>query len=280
MLTDFELTGKKALVTGGGRGVGRGIALCLAEAGAEVALVSRSREQLDVVAEEIAGVGSKASVFTADVRKQDEVSAAVSGAIEEMGHIDVVINSAGTALLKPIVYVEGMKFPGWQASVDGHNGSAWDQTMTDEDWDLLQESNVKSVLNMARAVGPHLLERKAGRFVNVISCYYDVAPPYHSAYCVSKASCHMLTRCLATEWAPYGVLVNGIAPGNVETDLNTTALEDPELRQWLDLVPLGRAAVPREIGLLAVYLASDACSFTTGETVVIDGGELSRSNGL
>lgn len=280
MLPEYDLTGKTALVTGGGRGVGCGIALCLAEAGADVALVARTRTQLDEVAAEIRELGRRAFVAEADVREQASVQSAVDRSIAEFGDVDIVVNSAGTAMLKPIVYVDGMQFPGWQASVDGHNGSNWQESMTDHDWDLILDSNLRSVLNMARAIGPHMLARRSGRFVNVISCYYDVAPPYHSAYCVSKAGLHMLTRCLSTEWAPYGVLVNGIAPGNVTTDLNTTALEDPELTPWLDLIPLRRPASPREIGLLAVYLSSDACSFVTGETVVIDGGELSRANGL
>ena len=280
MLPEFDLSGKNALVTGGGRGIGRAIALCLAEAGADVAVVARKREQIAEVAGELETLGRRAFAITADVTKQADVTSAVSAAVDQLGHVDIVVNAAGTGLLRPIVYVEGMKYPGWQATLDGHNNSAWDQTMRDEDWDLILDTNLRSVLNMARAVGPHMLSRRSGRVINVVSCYYDVAPPYHSAYCVSKAGLHMLTRCLSTEWAPYGVIVNGIAPGNVTTELNTTALEDPELLKWLELIPLERPAAPREIGLLAVYLASEASAFMTGETVVIDGGELSRGNGL
>lgn len=280
MLPEFDLSGRTALVTGGGRGIGRAIALCLAEAGADVAVVARGAGQLNEVATELQSLGRRGIAVVADVTQQTEVDAAVANTIDQLGAIDIVVNSAGTGLLRPIVYVDGMQYPGWQATLDGHNNSAWNESMRDEDWDLILNTNLRSVLNMARAVGPHLLGRRRGRVINVISCYYDVAPPYHSAYCVSKAALHMLTRCLSTEWAPYGVAVNGIAPGNVTTDLNTTALEDPELLKWLELIPLERPASPREIGLLAVYLASDASAFVTGETVVIDGGELSRGNGL
>jgi NAD(P)-dependent dehydrogenase (short-subunit alcohol dehydrogenase family) len=280
VLPEFGLEGKTALVTGGGRGIGRAIALCLAEAGADVAVVARKPDQIASTAGELEGFGRRALALTGDVRKQDDVTAVVEAAIDGFGKLDIVVNAAGTALMRPIVYHEGMRFAGWQATLDGHNNSAWDQGTRDEDWDLILDTNVRSVLNMARAVGPHMLARGSGRMVNVVSCYYDVAPPYHAAYSTSKAAVRMLTRCISTEWAPFGVVVNGIAPGNVTTDLNTTALQDDEMLEWLELVPLKRPAAPREIGMLAVYLSSDASRYMTGETVVIDGGELSRGNGL
>lgn len=280
MIDSFLLTDKKAIVTGAGRGIGQAIASALAEAGAEVGLVARTPLQLEETQSLITDAGGVAHVIPADVTDRAAVDGAVATALGFMGDLDIVVNSAGTGVLRPLVYVEGMKFPGWQAAVPEANNSAWDESMRDEDWDFVLNANCRSILYVAQAAGPHMLTKRSGRFISVISCYYDVAPPYHGAYSVSKAAAHMLTRCLATEWAPFNVTVNGIAPGNVDTELNEAAMTDPELLPFLDMIPLKRAAQPREIGLLAVYLASGASAFMTGETVVIDGGELSRGLGL
>lgn len=278
MLPEFSLEGKKAFVTGAGRGIGKSIAVAFAEAGAEVTLVARTEEQLKASRDEIRDMGCSAHYQIADVMDRVQIRAAVAGAMEDMGDLDIIMNSAGAAMLKPIVYM-GQKYPGWENAIPEYL-SDWGSNVLDEDIEWMFNANCRSIVYTAREAGPVLLKKGAGTIISVISCYYDVAPPYHMASCVSKAAAHMLTRCLATEFAHFGVTVNAIAPGNVDTELNEFALSNPDYAKYLEPIPLQRAAQPREIAAAATFLASGAASFMTGETMVVDGGELSRGLGL
>lgn len=275
MLSEYSLENKVAIVTGAGRGIGKGIALTLAEAGVDITVAARTREQIEQTAEEIRKLGRRALVVPADVTKKDQVANVVEQTVSHLGRIDILVNNAGIITLKPISFVPGMKLEGWQVA------DSWDTPLTEEEWHQVLDTNLTSAFLFAQAVGPHMLKQRQGKIINISSNSADLAPPYFSAYCASKAGLSMFTRCLATEWAPYNICVNSIGPGSVLTELSAPVLSDPERNKFiLEKIPLGRVGETREIGLLVVYLASDASNWVTGQTFFIDGGQLSRGNGF
>ena len=275
MLKEYNLAGKVAIVTGAGRGIGKGIALTLAEAGADVTVAARTVEQIEGTAEEIRKLGRRALVVPTDVIKKDQVENVVEQTVSEFGKIDILVNNAGIPILKPISFVPGMKLEGWQTA------DSWDTPLTEEEWHLVLNTNLTSAFIFAQAVGPHMLKQKKGKIINTSSNSADLAPPYFSAYCVSKAGLSMFTRCLATEWAPYNICVNAVGPGSVLTELSAPVLNDPERKKViLERIPMARMGETRDIGLLVVYLASEASNWVTGQTFYIDGGQLSRGNGF
>lgn len=275
MLKEYGLENKVAIVTGAGRGIGKAIALALAEAGADIAAAARTVEQIEQTAEEIRKLGRRALAVPADVTKRDQVQNVVEQTGAQFGKIDILVNNAGMGILKPIAFTPGMKLEGW------HVADSWDTPLTEEEWHQVINTNLTSAFLFAQAVGPHMLKQKKGKFINISSNSAELAPPYFSAYCVSKAGLSMFTRCLATEWAPYNICVNAVGPGSVLTELSTPVLDDPERKEFiLKSIPLGRMGETREIALLVVYLASEASNFLTGQTLYIDGGQLSRGNGF
>lgn len=275
MLKEYGLENKVAIVTGAGRGIGKAIALALAEAGADITVAARTVEQIEQTAEEIRKLGRRALVVLADVTKRDQVQNVVEQTGSQFGKIDILVNNAGMGILKPIAFTPGMKLEGW------HVADSWDTPLTEEEWHQVINTNLTSAFLFAQAVGPHMLKQKKGKFINISSNSAELAPPYFSAYCVSKAGLSMFTRCLATEWAPYNICVNAVGPGSVLTELSTPVLDDPERKEFiLKSIPLGRMGETREIALLVVYLASEASNFLTGQTLYIDGGQLSRGNGF
>lgn len=199
----------------------------------------------------------------------------VEETVSQFGKIDILVNNAGVPVLKPISFVPGMKLEGWQAA------DSWDTPLTDEEWHLVLNTNLTSAFLFAQAVGPHMLRQKRGKIINTSSNSAELAPPYFSAYCVSKAGLSMFTRCLATEWAPYNICVNAVGPGSVLTELSAPVLNDPERKKFiLERIPMGRVGETRDIGLMVVYLASEASNWVTGQTFFMDGGQLSRGNGF
>ena len=254
----IDLAGKKALVTGASRGIGRSIALAYAAAGADVALLARNEELLDEVAAEIGALGRQAVVLVADVTEADAVATAVGRAVAVLGHLDVVVNNAGgNSFMSPFV---SMRLGGWQ------------KTMA---------LNLDSTVYVCQAVGAHLVERGSGSVINVASVAGLGAMPFMSHYGAAKAAVLSLTRSLAVEWAHAGVRVNALVPGWVATDLTAFArakdadsarVNDEVGQALIARVPMQRWATPQEMSGPAVFLASDASSFMTGQALVIDGG--------
>jgi NAD(P)-dependent dehydrogenase (short-subunit alcohol dehydrogenase family) len=247
------LAGRAAIVTGGGQGVGRGIALALAEAGADVVVAGRTAARLEAVAAEIRELGRRGVALTTDVTRPGDPDRLVEEAVSTLGRLDVLVNNSGVMHMAPALET------------------------SDEDFDRVVRTNLGGTFACARAAARHYVGAGGGKVVNVASNLGLMGRAQFAAYCASKAAVINLTRALAVEWARYGVQVNAIAPGYVETDMNAELRADPERTQRvLRSVPARRMSRPEEIGPLVVYLASAASDFITGETLVIDGGETAR----
>jgi NAD(P)-dependent dehydrogenase (short-subunit alcohol dehydrogenase family) len=247
----FDLTGKTALVTGASRGIGAEIALALARHGADVALNSRNAAALDKVAAGIGELGRRALVVPADVTDVEAVRGMVAAAIDGLGHVDVVVNNAGgTAFMVPFTQ---LRFTGWEK---------------------VMRLNVESVVHVLQALAPHLLERGRGSVINVASVAGLGATPALSPYGASKAALISLTRSLAVEWATSGIRVNALCPGWTATELNRNLWADEQASAGLvSTIPMGRWGTAAEMAGPAVFLASDASSFMTGQLLVVDGGQ-------
>ncbi len=246
----FSVEGRVALVTGAGRGIGRAIAMALGEAGAAVACAARSRDQVEAAAAAIAAAGGRARALRLDVTRPEQIVAGVEEITAALGPVDVLVNNAGITMEKPTTEV------------------------TDEDWDAVLATNLTSMFRCARAVAPGMIRLGRGKIINVGSMYGVLGVPRYAAYCASKAAVDGLTRSLAAEWARHGIQVNCLAPGYVNTDIPRAAMADERTRAlFLSKVPARRIGEPEEVGALAVYLASPASDFMTGQTVYLDGGQ-------
>lgn len=254
MASPFDLTGRKALVTGGATGIGAGIARSLAAAGADVALTFRSHQPEDALAA-IERLGRKAAAVKSDFERMDatEASEVIRFATEALGGLDILVNNAG------IIHREN--------SVD----------MTFEDWRRVLSVNLDSVWLLSQAAGRLMVAQGAGKIVIVSSVLGSQGGLGVPAYTASKHAVIGLTRALCNEWAPHGVNVNAIAPGYTATD-NTQALRDDPDRSkaLLERIPAGRFAEPSEIAGAAVFLSSDAAAYCHGSVVTVDGGWLAR----
>jgi len=251
----FDLTGKKAFVTGASRGIGQAIAVALAQAGADVAVVARGEEGLAETAGQITSYGRQAHVIPADVTRQEAVEAAVTAAIDRLGHIDVVVNNAGGSNF--LVSFLDLRLPGW---------------------DKLMRLNLDSAMYVCHAVGGHLVGRGSGSVINVASVAGLIGSPFLSPYGAAKAGLISLTKSLAVEWAERGVRVNALCPGWTATDLNRNLWEDATVGPaTVATVPMRRWGRAEEMAGPAVFLASDASSYMTGQALVIDGGQTALS---
>ncbi len=265
MLKEFSLEGKTALITGAGRGIGRSIAEAFAESGADVVAAARTVADIEGTAEEVRARGRKCLPIPTDVSKEDQVENMVEKALAEFGRIDILVNNAGVDLTKPLLPIPGLKIP--------LSPGVEETPVSLEEWRWLMDVNLSSVFLCSRAVGPHMIERKKGKIINITSGQAVRATPYMITYSTSKAAVAMFTRCLAQEWGIHGININALAPGMVNTDLaNDYFSDEAVLKKFLRTIPLKRIAQPREVALLAVYLASEASDFMTGQQLVLDGG--------
>jgi NAD(P)-dependent dehydrogenase (short-subunit alcohol dehydrogenase family) len=246
----YSLEGRTAFVTGASRGIGRGIALALAKEGAAVACAARALNDVRSAAAEIEAAGGRACALRLDVTRGAEITAAVKDAEAALGSVDILVNNAGITLDKPTLEVG------------------------DDEWERVLTTNLTSMFRCCRAVAPGMIARGRGKIINVGSMYGRLGVSHYAAYCASKAAVDGLTRSLAAEWARHGIQVNCLAPGYMNTDIPRAAMADPKTRErFLSKVPARRLGEPEEAAALAVYLASPASDFMTGQTVYLDGGQ-------
>jgi NAD(P)-dependent dehydrogenase (short-subunit alcohol dehydrogenase family) len=248
-LSPFDLTGKIALVTGASRGIGRACALALARAGADVALASRNESDLNNVAREIRALGRHAEVFPVDMRQTPAIGAMIAGVEARFGRIDILINNAGAT----------------------HHQSTLE--MDEETWDTVIDTNLKAAFFCAQATAKGMVERRAGKIVNMASTFSVVGREGRVAYCASKGGLLQMTRAMALEFAPFNVQVNAIGPGPTLTEGRAELFSDP-LRAKLAVskVPAGRLLKPEDISPTAVFLASAAADMIVGQLLLVDGG--------
>ncbi len=246
----LELTGKVAVVIGGTTGIGRALAIGLAEAGADVVPTSRRGEQVESAASEIEQRGRRSLRITSDVTDRKSLEKLRDGCVREFGKVDILVNSAGRTKRTPTLEV------------------------SEAEWNEILETNLTGVLRGCQIFGPHMIERRYGRIINIASISSFVALFEVAAYSASKAAVASLTKSLAIEWARHGICVNGIAPGVFRTSLNEKLLEGPRGQEFLVRIPAKRFGQTNELVGAAIFLASDAASFVNGEILAVDGGFL------
>ncbi len=250
MLQEFSLQGRSALVTGGSKGLGYAMSSALARAGAVVAVTGRQRETITAAADRLAAeTGRRIIPLVADVTRSDQVERMVADAIRALGQLDILVNNAGINIR---------------------------QRVTDQpeaDFRKVMDTNLLGTFLVSQQAGRHMVERRRGSVINVGSMLAFVGLPERPSYTASKGAVVQLTRTMALEWASLGVRVNALCPGPIVTEINTPVLANPAASEFfVSRIPLGRWGRPEEVGPAVVFLASDASSFMTGATLVIDGG--------
>ncbi len=246
----FNLTGRKALVTGAGRGIGRVLAISLAQFGCDVAILEKNMKDARNVVEEIKKIGKKAVAIEVDVTKKANVEKAFSAAAKQLGRLDIVINNAGVCI---------------------HEAA---EDTPEEHFDFIVDTDLKGVFLCCQAAAAVMKPQKKGSIINIASMSGSIAnyPQKQAHYNAAKAGVILLTKCLAVEWVDYGIRVNSISPGYTRTEM-TVKISAPEMiAQWESLIPMRRMAEPQELAGAAIYLASDASSYTTGSDIIVDGG--------
>lgn len=245
----LDLTGQAAVVTGGGRGIGRAAAVALAEAGADVVVTARTVSELEETAALVRAQGRRALVVPGDASDPAVAGRVAEAAAAEFGRIDVLFNNAGMELPKPLL------------------------DCTPEDFQLVMDVNVKSMMLFTQAVGKRMIAAGGGRIVNMASTGSFIAGPNQALYHAAKAACAHFTRAMAIEWARHKVYVNAVAPGWINTDLIAHLTGDAEkLKKYVAGIPMRRLGEPEEVARVVVFLASGLAGFMTGSIVVVDGG--------
>jgi 2-deoxy-D-gluconate 3-dehydrogenase len=248
----WDLSGKLALVTGSGRGLGRAMALALAEHGADLALVARTESELRETAEAAQQRGRNACYSSFDLTEAERVPDLIKEIKREAGTVDILVNCAGLTLRAPAT------------------------EMPLEDWDAVMAVNVRGLFVLSREVARGWIEKmRGGKIVNVASLMSHVSRPTTAAYTASKGAVAQLTKALAVEWAPHGICVNAIGPGYFKTELTRPIYEDPAFDKWVkESTPMGRWGEPQDLAGIVVFLASPASDFVTGQIIYADGGWL------
>ena len=248
---EYDLRGKVAIVTGGGKGIGRAIALGLARAEASLVVASRTGAEIEAVAEEIRGAGGTALAVVTDLTATDQIDNLVDVTIGEFGRVDVLVNNAARSYMRSLL------------------------DLKEEGWDNVFDTNCKGVFLLSRAVAKKMIDQGGGKIINITTVGAERAGVGLSAYYASKAALKMLTMCMAAEWAPYNINVNAVGPGLTRTEFSRPIWDHPErAKRYLSAVPKGRVAEPDEITGAVLFLASDASDFITGQSIYVDGGYL------
>ena len=245
----FNLAGKTALVTGAGKGIGQAIAIAFAEFGADLLICSRTEADLEKTAQRIRGYGRRAYPFLMDISNMEDVRRGSQKAIGMADQIDILVNNAGTNIPKKALEV------------------------TEREWDIIQNTNVKGLFFFTQAIAKGMIERKKGKIINIASNMGLVGTVERSPYVTSKGAVVLLTKALALEWAPYNVNVNAICPSLIKTPLVAPILADPEfMTNMLRKIPMGRPGEVEDVTGAALFLASEASNFVTGHALAVDGG--------
>ena len=245
----FDLSGRVAVVTGAGRGLGRTMALALAAAGADVAVSSRTEGELLLVRDEIRGLGRRSEAIMADCTVESDCDALIASTVDRLGAVDILVNNAGMNIRKAVLELSA------------------------EEYRQVLATNLEGYFHCARAAGRRMVVQGSGKVINVSSIMGRVALPGQGAYASSKGGVEQLTKVLALEWAASGVQVNAIAPTYFETELTRPLFEEPSRRGFIEeRTPMGRWGQPHELAGAVIFLASDASSFVTGHSLVVDGG--------
>ena len=245
----FGLSGKRALITGSSKGIGYALARGLSGAGAEIVINGRDAARLDQAAAGLREAGASVTTAVFDVTDPHAVRAGVAKVEAETGAIDILINNAGMQHRTPL------------------------EDFPDDAWDMLMRTNLNSVFNVGKAVAKHMIERKQGKIINICSVQTALARPGIAPYVASKGAVANLTKGMCTDWAKYGLQVNGLAPGYFETELTEALVADEEFSAWLsNRTPAGRWGKVDELVGAAVFLSSDSASFVNGHILYVDGG--------
>ncbi|KJS31036.1 MAG: hypothetical protein VR64_13215 [Desulfatitalea sp. BRH_c12] len=251
MTIQFDLSGKVAIVTGGGKGIGRAIALGLSSAGARVVVAGRTADPLNEVAEQIRAAGGQALPLPTDLTDGSQIDQLAAKTIETFGRIDILVNNAARSFLRSLL------------------------DLREDGWDKVFNTNVKAVWLLSRAVARQMIAQKSGRIINITTVGAEKAELGMAAYGCSKAALKMLTRCMAREWAPFGIQVNAVGPGLTRTAFSEPIWSNPDIAKHVTaMLPMGRIAEPEEIVPAVLFLASEGANYMTGETIYVDGGAL------
>jgi NAD(P)-dependent dehydrogenase (short-subunit alcohol dehydrogenase family) len=254
MADKFDLTGKVAIVTGGGKGIGRAIALGLADSGAKVMIAARTQSEIEAVANEIRSRGGEATSRVTDVSISEQVDALVAATLEAFGRIDILINNAARSFLRPLL------------------------ELREDGFDKIFNTNVKGTFLLSRAVARVMKEQGGGKIVNITTVGAVRGGVMMGVYHASKAAVKMLTMCMAAEWAPYNISVNAVGPGLTRTHFSQPIWGNPEIeRQIVMRIPKGRLAEPEDIVGAVLFLCSDSAGFITGQSIYVDGGTLATT---
>lgn len=245
----FDLSGRVALVTGASRGLGKAMAIALAQAGANLALCGRDVAELEAVRKTIGGLGRQAEYFVVDLLKKDDIDTVVERIVSTFSRVDVLVNNAGVNVRKPVLEI------------------------SPEEWDLVIDTNLKGSLLVTQAVVPHMLSQGAGKIINMASILGAVALPSQVAYASSKGGIIQMTKVMALEWAQHNIQVNAIGPTYFETPLVAPLRNDPQRYNFIiERTPMRRWGQPEELSGIVIFLASKASNFVTGQTIFVDGG--------
>ena len=245
----FDLTGRVALITGGGRGLGQTFAVALAAAGADVVVSSRTSTEIDAVAAEVRAMGRRAEAITCDVTDEASVEALVTETVARMGHLDILVNNAGMTIRKPILEISL------------------------EEWTRVLDTNLKGYFLAGRAAGRVFVGQGHGKVINIGSIFSHTALPSQGPYASSKGAILQLTKVMALEWVKDGVQVNLLSPGYFETEMTSPVYNDPVRKAFIeDRTPYGRWGQPHELAGSLLFLASHASDYVTGQSLLVDGG--------